>query len=299
MVYDLSEKLRSARIFLETEVERFAEVFYQKSKASAAIGNVCKPAVERWTKRYNSAVEAYKTALAMYERTKKTGDAVLIGNAETSLKDCKTEKDGLELFKKDLGTFVRYYEFLSQIVPYDDRDLEKLSLYARHLRPLLREAQIDEDEIDLSSVMLKHYRLSKIREKDIKLKEDEEEFLQPGDGAGSAKPNDPQAEFLSEIIARLNEVFNDGEWTENDKVNYLHTVADKLSENAAIMDQMRNNSREQAMLGDFQNALDDAIFDSGEVHSAFMTQLLSDPGKAKAFGRLVFEMLWEGRSAKT
>ena len=59
--------------------------------------------------------------------------------------------------------------------------------------------------------MLKHYRLSKIREKDIKLKEDEEEFLQPGDGAGSAKPNDPQAEFLSEIIARLNEVFNDGE----------------------------------------------------------------------------------------
>lgn len=73
----------------------------------------------------------------------------MIANAENSFKECKKEKDGLEIFKKDLGTFVRFYEFMSQIVDYDNKDLEKLSLYARNLRPMLREALINEDDIDL------------------------------------------------------------------------------------------------------------------------------------------------------
>ncbi|WP_269472597.1 hypothetical protein [Vibrio taketomensis] len=33
----------------------------------------------------------------MFERTKKTGDAVLIANAENSFKECKQEKDRLDL----------------------------------------------------------------------------------------------------------------------------------------------------------------------------------------------------------
>ena len=58
---------------------------------------------------------------------------MLIANAENCLKDCQKEKDALEIFKKDLGTFVRFYEFMSQIVDYDDTGLEKLALYARNL----------------------------------------------------------------------------------------------------------------------------------------------------------------------
>ena len=107
----------------------------------------------------------------MFERTKKTGDAVLIANAENSLKDCQKEKDALEIFKKDLGTFVRFYEFMSQIVDYDDTNLEKLCLYARNLRPMLRETIVDEDDIDLNNVMLSHYRVSKIRQQNLQLQE--------------------------------------------------------------------------------------------------------------------------------
>ena len=105
----------------------------------------------------------------MFERTKRTQDAVLIANAENNFKDCKQKKDALEIFKKDLGAVVRFYEFMSQIVDYDDKVLEKLSLYARNLRPMLREAETDEADIDLSNVVLSHYRLSKIRQQDIQL----------------------------------------------------------------------------------------------------------------------------------
>ncbi|TMO53743.1 type I restriction endonuclease subunit R [Pseudoalteromonas phenolica] len=292
VVFELYEKLRTSGIFLWNEVEQFCEAFFTKNKSNAAISNICKPAVDRWQKRYSSAVEAYIQAREMFERTKKTGDAVLIANAENSFKECKQEKDRLEIFKKDLGSFTRFYEFMSQIVDYDDKELEKLSLYARHLRPLLREKMIEEDDIDLDNVVMSHYRLSKIRQQDIQLKEDSPEYqLEPSSDVGSAKAKDKKEEFMSNILARLNEVFITDNLTDKDMINYAFTVRDKLTENDAVMTQIANNTREQAMLGDFPQAIDDAILGSSEAHQEQMMQLLSDPSKTAQFARVVFDML--------
>lgn len=89
LVFELFEKLRSSGIFLWNEVEQFCEAFFTKNKSNAAISNICKPAVERWKHRYTSAIDAYVLAKEMFERTKKTGDVVLITNAENSFKTCK------------------------------------------------------------------------------------------------------------------------------------------------------------------------------------------------------------------
>ncbi|HGF9378616.1 TPA: type I restriction endonuclease subunit R, partial [Acinetobacter nosocomialis] len=291
-IFDLFEKLKASKIFLWTEVEQFVEAFFTKNKSNAAISNICKPAVERWQKRYSQAIEAYNTSRDMLERCKKTNDAVLIANADNAFKDAKLEKDKLEIFKKDLGSFTRFYEFMSQIVDYDDKELEKLSLYARNLRPLLRETSTKDDEVDLSNVSMSHYRLSKIRQQDIKLKEDAEDFkLEPGNDLGAAKPRDKKEEFLSQIIERLNDVFITDNLTDKDMLNYAYTVRDKLAENEIVMKQIANNTREQAMLGDFPKAMDDAILGSSAAHQEQMMQLLSDPAKASIFARVIFDML--------
>ncbi|WP_260295288.1 type I restriction endonuclease subunit R [Sedimenticola hydrogenitrophicus] len=290
-IFELFDKLRAAGIFTWQEVEQFCSAFFVKNKSNAAIANICKPAVERWQKRYKSATDAYKQAREMFERTKKTGDAVLLANAENSLKECKQEKDALEIFKKDLGSFVRFYEFMSQIVDYNDKGLEKLSLYAKNLRPMLRESVLDEDDIDLHNVVLSHYRLSKIRQQDLQLKEDAGAYLNPGDDLGSARPKNKKEEFLSLIISKLNELFITDGLTEKDLVSYAYTIRDKVSENAFVMKQIANNSPEQAMLGDFSKAVDDAVLDSGEAHQNQMMQLLSDPDKAKRFAKIVFDLL--------
>ncbi|MBV7260447.1 type I restriction endonuclease subunit R [Photobacterium sp. WH24] len=291
-VFDLFEKLRSSGIFLWSEVEQFATAFFTKNKSNAAISNICKPAQDRWRQRYSSAVDAYIRAKAMFERTKKTGDAVLIANAENSLKECKQEKDRLEIFKKDLGSFTRFYEFMSQIVDYDDKELEKLSLYARHLRPMLREDVHDDDDIDLGNVVMSHYRLSKIRQQDIQLRENSPEYkLQPNDDVGTAKPKNKKEAFLSHVIERLNEVFITDNLTDGDMINYAYTVRDKLTENETVMKQVANNTREQAMLGDFPKAIDDAILSSSAAHQEQMMQLLSDPSKTQQFARVIFDML--------
>lgn len=292
LIYDLDDKLRAARIFEGHEVDQFCEAFFVKNKSNAAIANICKPAVDRWKNRYKSAVSAHKQAKEIFDRSKKSGDPVLIGNAENSMKACKEEKDSLDIFKKDLGTFVRFYEFMSQIVDYNDKDLEKLSLFARNLYPMLRESAIDEDNVDLGNVVLSHYRLSKIRQQDLMLSDHTGEYgLKPGEGMGTAVAKDKKEEFLSQIISRLNELFVTDQLTEKDIVNYAYTIRDKVSENSSVMNQIANNTREQAMLGDFPKAIDDAILGSSEAHQNQMMQLLSDPKKAADFAKIVFDML--------
>ncbi len=290
-IFDLADKIRMANIFTWTEVEQFIEAFFTANKSAAAISNICKPAVDRWRKQYEYAVDAYQKSLDILKRTKKTEDPVLIANAENDLAATKIEKDRLEIFKKDLGTYVRAYEFLSQIVDYEDPELEKLSLFARHLRPMLREQIIMEDEVDLSNVEMSHYRLSEIRKQNLKLKDDEESELPSGGDAGTGKAKDKKEEFLSVILSRLNEVFLADNLTGKDMINYAVSIKDKLSENSTVMTQIENNTREQAILGDFPAATYDAIFASSEAHQEQMQQLLADTEKMKLFQRIVFDLL--------
>ncbi|KLU05721.1 Type I restriction-modification system, restriction subunit R [Rhodopirellula islandica] len=57
------------------------------------------------------------------------------------------------------------------------------------------------------------------------------------------------------------------------------------------MNQIENNSPEQALLGDFAEALDDAVMNSGEVHQNQMTQYLNNPELAAKFQRVIFDLL--------
>lgn len=292
LIWDLYEKLRIEGIFKWTEVTQFAEVFFSKSKSNAAISNVCRPALVRWQKRYNEAKADLEKHRSLYVHAKSVGDATFIANTESDMKDAKRQLDALGLFKSDLVSFTRYYEFMSQIIDYDSTDLEKLSLYARHLAPLLRENIPSDDPIDLSSIELSHYRLSKIKQKDLKLvKDGADTGLDPASELGTGKPRNKEEQWLSQIIARLNDLFVTDGLTDRDLINYAYTIRDKLSENGKVMNQISNNSPEQALLGDFPTALDEAVMESGEAHQNQMMQYLNSKDLQTGFQRVVLELL--------
>ena len=139
--------------------------------------------------------------------------------------------------------------------------------------------------------------VAKIRQQDLVLRENTAEYkLVPGEGLGTAKPKDKKEEFLSLIINRLNEVFVTDQLTDKDMVNYLYTVSDKVGENGKVVMQIKHNSPEQALLGDFSKAVDDAILDSSEAHQNQMMQLLADPDKSEKFKRMVFDVLVQGQA---
>lgn len=286
-VFDLYEKLCAGGIFDWPEVEQFAIAFYAKNKSGAAVSNICKPAVERWQKRYKEAKEQAANAKMLLERSNATGDAVLIANAETDYKGYKVEQDALELFKKDLTTFTRQYEFMSQIVDYDDKALEKLSLYARHLQPMLREKLDDDDDVDLSNIVMSHYRLSKLRQQDLKLQEESIDLKSGSGGGGRAR--DKEEDLLSQIVARLNEMFDTENLTDSDMLNYSQTIWDKIKENDIVMQQIANNPADKIMLGDYPDATLDAIFDSQEAYQEITKQLLSDSNRLAQFTRFLLD----------
>ncbi len=89
IVYDLAEKLKAARIFLMTEVEQFVDAFYSKNKSNAALANICKPAMQRWQQSYTKAINDYDVTKNRLEITKRTGEPVLIANAENEFAERK------------------------------------------------------------------------------------------------------------------------------------------------------------------------------------------------------------------
>jgi type I restriction enzyme R subunit len=145
--------------------------------------------------------------------------------------------------------------------------------------------------LDLGDVALSHYRLSKIKQQNLQLASEAAEGLQPGSGLGSGKARDRQEEFLSQIIERLNEVFAGDGLTEADMLSYARTIKNKIQEDQRVITQIANNTREQALLGDFPKAVEEAILNSSEAQQKQMMKLLSMSDKFDQFMNTIYDMM--------
>jgi len=297
LVYDIQQELDDERIYTQAEVEAFAEAFFDPKQTQDKLSYHSRPAVDRYKDRYKTALQAIKDAEKAERDAEAAGNTVGVENAKKAHKQAGEEKDKLDLFRKKLGSFVRFYEFMSQIIEYNDKDLEKLSVFARHLRPLLRVELLDEDP-DLSSVEMTHFRLKKIAEHELRLDAAEGDSKLHGiTGLGSATAKDREKELLSAIIARLNEMFAGEGLTDGDRLNYLHTIKDKVMENAFVASQVANNEPDQVMHGDFPDAVKDAIMESLETHTGLATELLKDGELSSQFARLLLDVILQERAA--
>jgi hypothetical protein len=93
--------------------------------------------------------------------------------------------DEAELWRGKLQAFQNLYGFLSQVIPYQDSDLERLYVFVRHLMTKLpRRASGAAYQFD-DEVKLEYYRLQKISEGSIALKDGEARKLDGPDEAGS------------------------------------------------------------------------------------------------------------------
>ncbi|OBU21232.1 type I restriction endonuclease subunit R [Photobacterium aquimaris] len=294
IVYELMDKLAEVGIYQWFEVEAFVDAYNSKQANQATLANICKPAVERFTVRYKEATKVLQSAQADLSKAKAEKNDKAIKFAENSVKHAKEARNILEVFKKDLISFYRYYDFTSQIVDFSDYDLEKLSIFAKHLHPLLR-LDIIEDDVDLSDVVMTHYRLHEQREANLelgyKVGEEKKHYLPPTKEGTGSTPKDPKTELLHEIIQRMNDLFVEDGLSEADMLNYANTIASKVSENEVVMDQLRSNTKEQAMLGQFPESINDAVIESMGIHEKMAMKVLSNEAVAKGFAGLMFDVL--------
>ena len=147
-LYQLKSELDFQGVYLNEEVIRFSDIYFKpKLKQSPAdhqaMNALLDPAVDRFK--------------ALMEK----------------------DKEQAELWRGQLVDFRNLYAFLSQIIPYQDTDLERAYVFLRHLSSKLprrtNESQYDFD----NEVRLEYYRLQKISEGSIDLNEGQ---AQPLDG---------------------------------------------------------------------------------------------------------------------
>ena len=186
---------------------------------------------------------------------------------------------------------MRLYEFLSQIVDYEDAELEQLCVYAKHLHPLLRVDRLEQEDVDISELSLTHYRLTKRTEQQLRLADDQDEHaLKPGSDIGSGKPHDPEKKRLSEIIEALNDLFG-AEVSDEDQVQFLNTIADRISRQDDVMAQVNNHDQKQVMHGLFPKRVVDTVLDAMTDHEKLSLEVLDNEESGRRFALLVLKML--------
>lgn len=291
IIYDLQKKLDAEGIYHWQEVEAFAQAFFDPKAAASKLSYYCQPAKERFAKRYAFSVESRQQALDYKRTAEANGDSAGLKKAEYALKEAGEQIDQLDLFRKNLQSFVRLYEFLSQIVPYEDRELEQLCVYAKHLHPLLRVDRLEQDDVDVGELQLTHYRLSKRAEHQLRLSEEDGEHpLKPGNSVGSGKPHDPEKKRLSEVIEALNDIFG-AEVSDDDQLQFLTGIAQRISRQDDVMAQVNNHSVEQIMHGLFPKRVLDTVLDAMTDHEKLSLEVLDNETKSRAFALVILKML--------
>lgn len=261
LIFDLRAKLDASGHYDEYEVDRVALVELNPKASQAMLIAAIEPVADRLLKRYKAAFEEFKVQEAKHP-----------GNAEAQA--AKDELNALLLFKRDLATFVRVYAFLGQVFDYGNTAIEKRAIFFKRLLPLLDFGR-EREGIDLSKVVLTHHKLKEQGQRSLALHDTEGEYkLQPLTDAGGGAVQDKQKILLSEIVAKVNDLFN-GDLTDGDMLSYVNNVKGKLMESEILVQQASSNTKGQFDNSpDLDSALTDAIIDAFDAYTTMRKQAL-------------------------
>ena len=116
------------------------------------------------------------------------------------------EEKEREEFRGQLKAYRNLYAFLSQIIPYQDSDLERLYAFVRNLLAKLPPPGDGQAFVLDDEVALRFFRLQQMTEGSIDLSEGEADPLKGPTDVGTARAKDEEV-TLSSLIGRLNERF--------------------------------------------------------------------------------------------
>lgn len=248
LVHDIATELDEAAVYTEADLDALAAVVLAGGTSSALTAAVA-PAKQRYVSRRTSALTAHGGQ----------GDRQAL--------------DALDVIRRDVGTFVRVYDFLRQVVDYGDAGLEKRAMFLRCLAPLIRDDSWSAD-VDLGDVALVHVKQVDKGSHDLTL--GERTGLQGMTAAGSAAAQDPRMVALAEVIERLDALFGDEEFTDAQKQSFVESSITALLENDTLRTQAEVNTATQfAESPDLEEELVGTITENQGTHSTMVDLLYS------------------------
>jgi type I restriction enzyme, R subunit len=240
-MYQLKGELEGAGIYLAEEVVRFCDVYFKPKQRQSAMDH----------QAMNAALDPSVSRFTVRQRE---------------------DENETELWRGKTQDYRNLYSFLSQVIPYQDSDLERLYVFLRHLAAKLPRRksgpayQFDDD------VRLEYYRLQKISEGSISLSDGYARALDgPKDVGTGVVREKPVA--LSQLIDDLNQRFG----TDFNQADQL--FFDQLTETAIGDERLRQAAQvnpEDKFSLVFTNLLEALMFERMDQNEAIVARYMGD-----------------------
>lgn len=252
-IYKIRDELRNYKVYGSSDVELVAKIYFDPNakktdSVQAQVTNAIKP-----------AADVYNTLNA----------------------DQRYE------FRRTIRKFVKWYNYISQIVRIFDKELHKeyvLCSYLAHLIP--------DDPKQIwklgDRVRLEYYRLEKTYEGSIELEEHSSE-LKPGAKKGAGGGQERKSP-LEEIIEKVNEYYK-GEFTEGDRV-MMDTLRRKMSQDQKLKKSARQDGRQIFEKNVFPKIFGETAQTSYMENDQAYQSLFTDAAKYRAIMTAMAEVLY-------
>lgn len=257
---ELQHKLLAPAIFTQADVDAFVQAWYRPKREQSGSDH----------KQMNAVLDA------------------VVARFKAQEEETRDEFRGL------LTAYRNLYAFLSQIVPYQDSDLEKLYTFVRNLMAKLPAADDGKRFVLDDEVSLRYYRMQQITDGSIDLGQGEAYPLKGPTDVGTSAVAD-QTVGLSSLVEKLNERFGT-DFTEADQLFF-----DQIRVSAQASEQIQEAAKANN-LGDFsaylERVLDELFIERMEGNEEIFSRVMSDRAfRSAASQHLAFDIFERIRRA--
>jgi len=241
-LYEVKAELDGAGIYLHTEVDDFARIFFAPKRRQSPTDH----------KNMNAILDQAVARFAQLQND---------------------EEEEAELWRGKTQAFRNLYGFLSQVIPYQDSDLEKLFTYLRYLALKLPKRKTGPGYQFDEEIELDYYRLQKISEGSIDLSAG---YVKPLDGPREVGTGEVHEEYLtlSRLIDMINERFG-SELSEVDQL-FFDQIAEAASQNETLRKAAEVNSFDKFQLV-FRQVLESLFIERMEMNEELFTDYMIKP----------------------
>ena len=246
LLYEVQSRLKTYPVFTDEDVDAFARVYFGDGSTQAQLYAALAPSVQRFS---------------------------------------ELQDDEGQDFRGEATDYVRLYSFLAQVITFLDADLEKLYVFARSLRRLLR---VDREELPLEiqrNIDMESYRVQQTGSGKVAL-ERKGSKLDPVRTKDQGQRTPEELEALSRIIAELNERFGIELGPEHRLT--LGRMMELLEEDSALEVATRVNTLENVRIT-FDHKVEQVIQEIIDLNFDLYKRITDDP----AFGEVVKNLLFD------
>ncbi len=246
LLYEIQTRLKAFPVYTDEDVESFALLYFSGKATQDQIYAALSPPVGRFS---------------------------------------DLQEDEQQDFRGQLADYVKLYSFLAQVLTFLDADLEKLYVFARHLRRLLK---VDREELPLEiqqNIDMESYRIQQIGDGKIELERSGDK-LEPMRTKEHGETPPEELEVLSRIIADLNDRFGIEMGPEH-RIT-LGQMMERLQEDTALEAAAIVNTEENVRIT-FDHKVEQVIQEIVDQNFELYKRITDDPAFGDAIKNHLFD----------